>query len=98
MPPRYYVFNAPTNPLLQVLYFLIGGILLIGALVIGAVVLSVVVGIALVAGIVLYARVWWLRRKLGRSARSGTRGARSSRPDTIEVEYTVVDERDERER
>lgn len=102
MPPRSYVFHAPTNPLLQVLYFLVGGVLLIGALVIGAVVLSILVGIALIAGIVIYVRVWWLKRKLERSGRSGRGGGpgsrQSSRPDTIEVEYTVVEEREERKR
>jgi hypothetical protein len=47
--------------------------------------------VALILGVVIYARVWWLRRKLARA------GHESGGPaDVLEVEYTVVDERDDR--
>lgn len=98
MPPRMYTFNAPTNPVLQVLYFLVGGVLLIGAVVMGAVILAFVFGFAVVLGIVIYIRVWWLKRKFEKSGRrpGGPAGdASSSR--IFEVEYTVVDERNEQD-
>lgn len=93
---RYFAVGTSTNPVMQALYLLVGGVLLIGALIMGAVILAVVVGLALIFGIVVWLRIWWLRRKLGKAARrqgkSGTSG------EVIEVEYTVVDERKPRER
>lgn len=91
MPPRIYTIGTPQNPFLQVVYFILGGLLLIGAVLMGAVILSFVMALALILGLVVFVRVWWLKRKLGRSRkRSGRSG------DVLEVEYTVVDERDER--
>lgn len=97
MPPRTYTIRPPTNPILQILYFVVGGIVLIGAVIVGAVVLAFVLGFAIVIGLVVYARVWWLSRKLARKgASSGSSpGGGSNRPDVLEVEYTVVSERDE---
>jgi hypothetical protein len=95
MAPRIYTIVPPSNPILQVLYFLVGGILLIGAVIAGAFILTFALGIALVVGLVLYVRIWWLRRKMMRAARAS--GSRESRTDSsvLEVEYTVVSERDE---
>jgi len=95
MPPRIYTISPPTNPFLQVLYFVVGGLLLIGAVLIGAVILAVALGVALIVGLVVYVRVWWLRRKCARSGSAGTGRRRSGGPETLEVEYTVVRERDE---
>lgn len=95
MPPQSYTFKPPTNPILQVLYFLVGGVLLIGAFFMGAIILAVVLGLAVILGIIIYVRVWWLQRKMARSSRkSGGEPSQSSESTVIEVEYTVVDERD----
>lgn len=98
MPPRIYTVRPPANPIVQVLYFLVGGILLIGAVILGAFVLAFVLGFAVVAGLIVYARFWWLSRKLakGRGSSGGGRGGPSSRSELLEAEYTVVSERDER--
>jgi hypothetical protein len=99
MPPRTYTIRPPANPILQVLYFVVGGILLIGAVILGAVVLAFVLGFAIVIGLVIYARVWWFSRKLARrQASSGTGSSGSSGSDVLEVEYTVVSERDASDR
>ncbi len=99
MPPRSYTFNTPTNPFLQVLYFVIGGIVLIGAVLMGAVILAIALGIALILGLVVYARVWWLGRKLRKAAQDRRSGrGRQAGDEVLEVEYTVVEERDERDR
>jgi hypothetical protein len=91
MPPRGFTLRTPVNPLLQVVYFILGGIVLIGVVLMGAVILAIALGVALILGVVIYARVWWLRRKLARA------GHESGGPaDVLEVEYTVVDERDDR--
>ena len=98
MPPRTYTIRPPTNPILQALYFVVGGILLIGAVIVGAVVLAFVLGFAIVVGLVVYARVWWLSRKLaGRRGSPSPGRDGSSGSEVLEVEYTVVSERDQRD-
>jgi len=98
MPPRMYTFKTPTNPFLQILYFLVGGVVLIGAFLLGTVILAFAVGIAIVLAIVVYVRVWWLTRKFARSGRDPIdEQAQPRDAELIEVEYTVVDERDERD-
>ena len=97
MRPRVYNFSPPSNPILQVLYFLIGGILLIGAVIAGALVLAFAVGIAVIVGIFVYARVWWLSRKFGSATAQPQRTTTTDDSEILEVEYTVVEERDERD-
>jgi hypothetical protein len=98
MPPRLYTVRPPTNPILQVLYFLVGAVLLIGSIIMGAVILAVVLGLAVILGIVIYIRVWWLKRKLARSGGGSSPGpSKPADSEVIEVEYTVVNERDERD-
>lgn len=92
MRQRLYTFGRPAHPILQVLYFLVGAVLLIGALLMGAVILSLAIGVAAILGLVVFVRVWWLNRKLDKQGRS----KRGKDDDLIEVEYTVVEERDER--
>lgn len=106
MTPRSYKLNLPTNPFLQVVYFIAGGVLLIGALLMSAFILAIAFGLAIVFGVVVFVRVWWLKRKLARAGMHGggaggtaggaASGGRAS-GDLLEVEYTVVDERDERD-
>lgn len=93
---RNFTVGVPSNPLLQIVYFIVGGIILIGALLMGAVILSLVFGLALIAGIVVWIRVWWLRRKILKAGGEGAAAAGQepgSSGRVIEVEYTVVDER-----
>ena len=98
MPPRIYTFKPPTNPLLQILYFLVGGVLLIGAIFMSAIVLAFAFGFAIVLGLIIYVRVWWLKRKFARSGRKpSAESSQSQESEVIEVEYTVVDERDDRD-
>ena len=98
MPPRSYTIRPPSNPILQALYLLLGGILLVGAVILGAFVLAFVLAFAVIAVLVFYARVWWLSRRIaGRGGSSGTgRGSGPARSGLLEAEYTVVSERDEK--
>jgi predicted lysophospholipase L1 biosynthesis ABC-type transport system permease subunit len=101
MTPRGYTIRPPSNPVLQALYIVLGGILLIGAVIVGAFVLAFVLGFAIIASLIVYARVWWLSRKLGRDRGSlrpgsGSGAGGASKTEALEVEYTVVSERDER--
>lgn len=79
--------GLPENPILQVLVLVMGAVVAVGAIFVGAILLSLFLGLAVIAGLVLYIRLWWLRRGL----RSGKSRSRSDR--FVEVEYTVVDER-----
>jgi uncharacterized protein (DUF58 family) len=79
----------PDNPLLQFVALVVAAVVAVGAVFLGAILLSLFLGLALVAGVVLYIRLWWLRRSLGKQAKE--RPARSG--EIVEVEYTVVDER-----
>ena len=79
----------PDNPLLQFVALVVAAVMAVGAVFLGAILLSLFLGLALIVGVVLYIRLWWLRRKMG--GRSEGRRARSG--DFVEVEYTVVEER-----
>lgn len=100
MSQRILLPRMPKNPLLQALYFAVGGVLVVGALLMGAVILSIALGVAFIAGLVIWIRLWWLSRKLERG-RGGTdasgRGPGHS-TEIIDVEYTVIEERDDRDR
>ena len=99
MVSRNYWLNPPANPLLQVLYFVLGGVLLIGAVLMSAVIFVFILGFALVVGAIVFARVWWLKRKLARSGGRFERRSASSRDaEVIEVEYSVISERADRDR
>lgn len=85
-------FGAPGNPLLQALSLLVFGLFLIGAIVMGAVILALVLGLAAIGAIAFYARLWWLRRRVGVSAPG--RGPEPATGRLIDAEYTVVEQRD----
>jgi len=100
MSPRILIMRPPTNPFLQALYFVVGGVLLVGAILMSAVLLSIVLGVALIVGLVVFVRVWWLRRKLARGSGNAsferdTDGRRHAATEIIDVEYTVVERRDD---
>ena len=86
---RLYRSLFPENPLLQFVALVVAAVMAVGAVFLGAILLSLFLGLALIIGIVLYVRLWWLRRSL--SKRTERPGARSG--DFVEVEYTVVEER-----
>ena len=86
---RLHRARMPDNPLLQFVALVVAAIMAVGAVFLGAILLSLFLGLALIIGIVLYIRLWWLRRKL--TGRSQERPAASG--DFVEVEYTVVEER-----
>jgi len=86
---RLHRARLPENPLLQFVALIVAAIVAIGAVFLGAILLSLFLGFALIAGLVLYIRVWWLRRSLGKRAE----GRSTQSGEFVEVEYTVVDER-----
>lgn len=96
MDPRLVSPGKPTNPLLQGLYLVVGGLLLVGAMLMGAVILTLVLSAAFVLGIVFWVRWWWLKRKLPRGNGPRDADGQPHRGEVIDVEYTVVEEPDAR--
>jgi len=89
MQQRIYRIRPPSNPILQVFALIGAALLAAGAIFIGAIFLSLFLGLAVIAGLVLYIRLWWLRRRAGQTAATG----RQRPGEYVEVEYTVVRER-----
>ena len=89
MQSRLYRARLPNNPLLQFVALIVATVVAVGAVFLGAILLSLFLGLAVIAGIILYIRLWWLGRRV-RKQGSGD-GGRAG--DFVEVEYTVIDER-----
>ncbi|HLF09592.1 MAG TPA: hypothetical protein VJA26_00115 [Gammaproteobacteria bacterium] len=87
---QLYKIGMSSNPIVQVISLIVVGLALIVAVLMGAVILAAVFGLAMIAAIVIAIRIWWFRRKLRRAQPTG--GA------LIEAEYTVVKERELRDR
>ncbi|MAF82857.1 MAG: hypothetical protein QGH93_05505 [Gammaproteobacteria bacterium] len=75
--------TRPTNPFIQALGLVIGIVLFIGAVLLGGLVIAALMGFLLVAGLILYVRIWWLTRKAG---------SQQQKEDSfVEAEYQVVE-------
>jgi len=83
MPRIRYVAveGPPRNPILKFIGFVAGLGLLAVSFVFGAFLLAALIGLGLIAGLVIYLRVWWLRRRMDRATQS----------EYLETEYRVVD-------
>jgi hypothetical protein len=88
-----YISPPPANPLTRFLLALVGVLALVGSVMLGLIALAVVAGLGLVAGLVLWLRVAWIRRKF-RRAGLHTGSVDESGPvgkaEILEAEYTVV--------
>ena len=93
---------APANPIVRLLMFVGATVMLALSLFLGAMIFLVLLGLGLVLGLVLMARVWWIRRKLiaaheaMRQRQGGSQGdgpytqrpgSPDNRGDVIEGEY-----------
>ena len=74
--------SRPTNPFVQALGFVVGIVLFIGAVLLGGLVIAALMGFLLVAGLIIYVRVWWLTRKAGLRRREDS---------FVEAEYQVIE-------
>ncbi|MGD8385243.1 MAG: hypothetical protein PVF89_07540 [Lysobacterales bacterium] len=93
----YYISPPPQNPLTRILAAIFVALALTGAFMLGMAALIVVAGLGLVAGLVLWARIAWIRRALKKQGIDPATGRRAGRTtaqdDVIEAEYTVVSKR-----
>ena len=88
---QYYIAPPPMNPLTRLLAGVLAVLALIGAFFFGIFILAFAVGVGLVTWLVLWARLWWARRK--QPAEAKREGGQSA--DVIDAEYTVVSRQDE---
>ncbi len=90
----YYISPPPQNPLSRFITTIIAVFVLVGAFMIGMVALLVVAGIGLIAGIAIWLRVAWIKRRLRKSGVDLGVNADISRQSgqVIDAEYTVISE------
>jgi Flp pilus assembly protein TadB len=74
--------SGPGGTLARIAAFVIGAIVLVFAAVIGGFVLAAIIGLALIAWLVIYVRMWWLGRDMRRKGQG---------EEFVEAEYRVVD-------
>lgn len=96
---KYYISQAPANPVTRIIAALVASVCLLGAFFFGLVILAVVAVLIAVFGLVFWVRTWWYQRRApaGRVHRepgpAPGSASRSRQQDFIEAEYTVVSER-----
>ena len=78
------------NPIANALVVVVGALVIGASVVLGFFAFLVLASIVLVLGAVISLRVWWLNRKLGRSARSSASAGQTTQTKVIEGEYHVV--------
>jgi protein-S-isoprenylcysteine O-methyltransferase Ste14 len=83
------------NPIANALVVVVGALVIGASIVLGFVALLVLASIVLMLGAVIALRVWWINRKLGRSASKDAKSGQSGHGGVIEGEYRVV-KRDEK--
>ena len=86
----------PANPLMRILMGVFAVLLLMASFFIGAVVFLVMIGLAFMLSLVTLARVWWLRRRMIRQARSGAAGP-PPESTSVRREIHIIEGRYERE-
>ena len=88
----YYISPPPQNPVTRILTAIVTVIILVGAFTLGFAALVVVAGVGLVAGIIIWLRVLWIKRQL---QKNGVDLGLGDHPPPqsesfIDAEYTVV--------
>lgn len=78
----HHIGGKPPNPLLQLLGFIAAAVVFVLSVLVGGILLAAFVGFVLIVMVIIYARLWWLRRKLNPDGTSG---------ETVDVEYEVID-------
>jgi len=99
---RYIFFQQkPQSFLSKIVATVLGIAVLVGAFLLGAVVLIAFFGFIVVMAIIVYARIWWLKRKFAGadpSATGGQGGTDGHSMNVLDGEYTVVDVHDDNKR
>ena len=90
----YYINPPPQNPLVRFLAAIIAVFALVGTFMLGMAAFLVVAGIGVVAGVALWLRVAWIKRKLRKSGVDLGAGPDIPKApgQVIDAEYTVISE------
>lgn len=84
--------GKPPNPFVQLLGFVAALVAFAIAVLIGGIFLAGLVGFVLLAVLVIYVRVWWLRRQLSAAGRAGPGNAGTPpEGEIVDGEYRVID-------
>ena len=88
----YYISPPPQGPLTRIITAIIAGFVLVGAFMIGMAALLVVAGVGLIAGIAIWLRVLWIKRRLQKSGviPDVNVDIRQESGHVIDAEYTVI--------
>jgi hypothetical protein len=91
----YYIKPPPRGPLARIFAGIVAVLLFLGTLAFGLVAFLVIAALAAVAGIVIWLRVWWIKRRLEKEGFK-PHDRRSPEPTghVIDAEYTVVEDSD----
>ena len=90
---QYHLNPPPQGPLARLVASVIAVFVLVGAVMLGMVAFLIIAGVALVAGIVIWLRVAWIKRRLkkqGVNLRDDE--ARDNSGHVIDAEYTIVED------
>ncbi|MCC5812548.1 MAG: hypothetical protein JJU06_19475 [Ectothiorhodospiraceae bacterium] len=86
-----------TNPLVRILGFLAGAVMLAAAMFVGAFVFLAFLGLAVIGGLLFSIRVWWLRRQFRKAAARHQRasGGKTNQQSGSVIEGRVTSRRDD---
>jgi hypothetical protein len=87
----YYIAPPPMNPLARLLAGILAVLAVAGAFFFGIFVFLFALGVGLVAWLILWVRMWWLRRQQP----ADLPREKDQSGDIIDAEYTVVSRQDE---
>lgn len=88
----YYISPPPQGPLTRIITAIIAAFVLVGAFTIGIAALLIVVGVGLIAGLIIWVRVAWIKRQLRKSGVDLNMKQEAPRDSghVIDAEYTVI--------
>ena len=88
----YYISPPPQGPLTRIITAIIAAFVLVGAFTIGIAALLIVVGVGLIAGLIIWIRVAWIKRQLRKNGVDLSMKQDASRDSghVIDAEYTVI--------
>lgn len=96
----YYISPPSQGPLTRIITAIIAAFVLVGAFMIGMVALLMVAGVGLIAGIAIWLRVAWIKRKLRKGGVDLNLNADTPRASghVIDAEYTVISDSQDQQR
>jgi membrane protein implicated in regulation of membrane protease activity len=90
---QYHLNPPPQGPLARLVAGIIAVFVLIGAVMLGMVAFLVIAGFVLLAGLVIWLRVAWIKRRLKKQGVNlGEGEIRDPSGHVIDAEYTIVED------